>query len=141
MSAELLVGQLQSLDPDDARRLELTYRLAEDYAAMSDDVRAVEQYKVLAKIPLKSQQFRLAGLAKLGEFYEKAQRWAEAQEVYQDLSRSATDPQWIAAAKARAQAAHEKLAHVAVKSSSSTVIDSPMDNPAPPVKRKAAKRS
>ncbi|MBI4376098.1 MAG: tetratricopeptide repeat protein [Elusimicrobia bacterium] len=122
LAAELLAQELGSLPQGDVRRVELAYRLAENHAAQGDEAKALEWYQQAAGSGSKKDSFRLAALAKLGERYEKAQRWAEAHEAYEDLARNVSDPQWIEAARVRAAAARERLGQVAVKSSSSTAV-------------------
>ncbi len=119
-STQLLSSGREALPADDPRRLEWTHQLAEDYAAMGEEAKAMEEYRRAAAAPAKGNSYRLSALAKLGEYYEKSQRWSEALEAYQDLAKNAADPQWVEAAKARAQTAREKLAQASLKVSSHT---------------------
>jgi hypothetical protein len=118
LAVELLKQQREPLAADDARRLELTVRLADDLASGGDDEGAAGEYRAAAASPLKSHSLRLNALAKLGELYEKAERWTDAQAVYVDIAKNASDKTWAAAATARAEAAGAKLAQKGEKVSS-----------------------
>ncbi|MEE8425460.1 MAG: tetratricopeptide repeat protein [Elusimicrobiota bacterium] len=107
--AEVILAERDNLPPDDAQRLELTYRLGEAYASMGDDARAVSAYQELVKSPIKRNDFRISGLAKLGEHYERESDWRNALKIYEELGRSASRREWVEAARARAANAREKL--------------------------------
>lgn len=109
LAAEVLAAEREMLAPDDAKRLEYTMRLAEDYTALGDEAKAQAEHRAAAASPLKTNPHRLAALAKLGEQYEKAERWTEAQAVYVDISKHASDRAWVEAAAARAAAAGAKI--------------------------------
>lgn len=129
MTIEALGEARDVLPSDDPRRVELTHRIAEAHSALGDDAKAMQEYQQAARSPLKVNAFRLAALAKLGEFYERGERWVEALEAYNDLAQNASQKEWVDAARARAQAAREKLAH-ATHVTSSTATDTPAARPA-----------
>lgn len=110
LAAALLQENRDALPQDDALRAELTYRLAEDYSAMGDMEKAEAEYRALVKSPLKSNNFRLSALGKLGEYYEKKESWPLAVDAYHELAQSAVQKEWVEAAKARIAVIKEKLA-------------------------------
>jgi TolA-binding protein len=122
---ETLLEERETLPEDDARRLELTYRLGEDYAALEKENEAVAAYESLAANPMKGNAYRLSALAKLGEIYEKRALWDKALAIYDDLSRSAARGDWAEAAKARAEAVREKLRSAAPSNAASPAEPQP----------------
>jgi hypothetical protein len=80
---------------------------------------------------------RLAALAKLGEHYEKTERWADAQRSYADIAAHSNDPAWRDAAAARAQAAGARAAEGGVKITSGTSSAAPAEAAPQPKKGKS----
>ncbi|MBI4061573.1 MAG: tetratricopeptide repeat protein [Elusimicrobia bacterium] len=120
LAVELLTGLRDRLAPDDARRLELTLRLADIHAASEDEAKSVAELQTAAAGVPKTDPNRLAALAKLGEYYERKELWAEAQTTYADIARHASDGKWVEAASARAQAAGARITQNAVQVTSGT---------------------
>lgn len=109
LAVETIKVQREALAKDDALRLELSYRLAEDLGALGQEEAALAEYRALVASAPRSDPYRLSALAKLGELHERKEQWSDALAVYEDMARSSTKPEWAEAAKARAQAAKEKL--------------------------------
>jgi len=139
LAAALLTENRDALPSDDTLRAELTYRLAEDYAAMGDPERAEAEYRALIGNPLRTNSFRLSALGKLGEYYEKKEHWPQAVEIYQELAQSAVQKEWVDAAKARAAAIKEKMAKepaVELSTSSAAAPAAPGPEPKGPKRKK-----
>ena len=120
LAIDLLVRWRDALPKDDTMRLELAHRIAEDYAAMGDEEKSAEVFAMMRKSIFKDSPYRLSGLAKLGEYYEKKFRWVEALEIYEDLANSASQPGWSEAAKSRLKIVREKLYKTKIEVSSYT---------------------
>ncbi len=104
----------------DAQRAEAAYRLAQDYAASGNEAAAEAQYVSLENSPLKDNDYRLSALAKLADIYEKRKDYLKAAAVYDDLAKSSNKPEWVAAARSRAQALREKYAETSSAPTSAT---------------------
>lgn len=120
LAVELLSGLRDPLPSDDAGRLELTLRLAEIHAASEDEAKSVAEFQTAAASALKTHPNRLAALAKLAEYYERKELWAEAMVTYNDIARHASDKNWVEAASARALAAGARITQNSVQVTSST---------------------
>lgn len=127
-----ILKQRDALPRDDTKRLDLSYRLAEDYAASGDESKAVAEYQSLARAAAARDPRRLAALAKLGEHYEQRELWNEALGVYQDLAKNAAQPEWAQAARTKAQVIGDKIASSGVKVSTAA--------PAAPQRRPKARK-
>jgi tetratricopeptide (TPR) repeat protein len=84
--------------------------MGEAYSSMDDMDKAMTEYQSAAKSPVKNNPYRLAALAKMGEYYEKKEAWSSAIEAFGDLARNSGDREWVDAAKARIAADKERLA-------------------------------
>jgi len=120
LAVVLLTGLRDPLPADDARRLELTLRLAEIHSAAEDEAKSVVELQAAAASALKTDPNRLAALAKLGEYYERKELWAAAQMTYDDIARHSSDKTWVEAAQARAQAAGARITQSSVQVTSGT---------------------
>lgn len=145
LAAEVLAGERDKLAADDTKRLELSHRLAEGYAAQGQEAKALEEWAKVAASPAKSNPFRLAALVKLAENHEKEERWAQAAQAYLDLAQNSADPALAEGARARAQAARERLSQSGVAASTAAATTAPPEaaaaGGAPAPKKAAAKKT
>jgi TolA-binding protein len=83
--------------------LEATYRMGEIYTAMNRPDEAMNSWEKLRTLKPAGNAFRLQGLIKLGEAYEKASDLQRAVAVYEDLARNAPQKEVARSAALRAQ--------------------------------------
>ena len=82
--------------------IEATYRRGEIHLMMSQPDEALRTWKDLVGMKPKSNPFRLQGLIKMGEEYEKREEYKKAVSIYEDLAAHSTDKRVAAAARQRA---------------------------------------
>jgi tetratricopeptide (TPR) repeat protein len=70
--------------------VEATYRTGEIYSAMGRPDEAMNSWERLRGMKPAKSPFRLQGLIKLGEIYEKSSDWLGAISAYDDLARNAS---------------------------------------------------
>lgn len=136
LAIDTLAQMRDALAPGEARRLEYTYRIAEDAMSMEDEGKALDEYRALVANPLKHDFYRLSALIKLGDYYEKKEMWAEALGAYEDLARNSTRQDWAQAAKQKLAVLHDQQSQASISVSSLTVTGSSSTVPGP-VKRNA----
>lgn len=115
--------------------LEATYRMGEIYTSMNRPDEAMNSWEKLRTLKPLGNAFRLQGLIKLGEAYEKASDVQRAVAVYEDLARNAPQVEVKKSAALRAQ----MLRKSGKAGGKTDTADQPADDseqPAPVVKKK-----
>ncbi|MFC1501334.1 tetratricopeptide repeat protein [Elusimicrobiota bacterium] len=102
-----LVDRLPGGDP---LMPEVQTKIGEFYVKMGDVDSGIEEYEKLVAIGPRSNAWRLSGLAKLAQEYEKLEEWDNAIAIYTEISNSSSEAKWINAAKGRINAI--KQSHV-----------------------------
>jgi len=102
-SAMGTLTRLLDAKPDPDTLLEASFRRGELLMLMNQPNDAVRAWEDLALLQPKENSFRLQGLIKLGEIYEKGEEMAKAVGVYDELSRYAPTAQVRDAARDRAK--------------------------------------
>ncbi len=97
------VERILSGGADAEARMEGVYRRGEIYILMDQKDEALKAWTALVDMSPKGNAYRLQGLIKLGEEYEKKDACAAAS-IYDDLARNSTQAQVGAAARERAKA-------------------------------------
>jgi len=97
------LGRILDAKPDPETVLEASYRKGEIYHLMGQQDEAVEIWAGLLGMSPKENAFRLQGLIKLGEVFEKDEQWAKAVPIYDDLAANAPSADVRKAAKERAK--------------------------------------
>jgi len=80
---------------------EIKYRAGDCYERLGEIEEAVRVYQTLQESPAKSDPFRLAGLFRLAEIYEKQERSDAAIAIYTEISNSTEDEKWKSLAEAK----------------------------------------
>ncbi|MFH1897585.1 MAG: tetratricopeptide repeat protein [Candidatus Desantisbacteria bacterium] len=93
----------------DESKMEIIYNTAECYLAMKDKEKATLEYLKLKDMTPKGNSWRLTALAKLGEGYEEQEQWKKAIEVYEDIVKNTTKPEWKKAVSERIKLLKEAL--------------------------------
>jgi len=75
-------------------KYEIKYRVGDCYECLGEIVEAINVYQTLEELPVKSDPFRLAGLLRLAEIYEKQGRSDAAITVYIEIDNSTEDVKW-----------------------------------------------
>ena len=119
--------------PESDAPVEATYRMGEVYQAMGRPDESMRALEKLRGMKPANSQFRLQGLIKLGEAYEKAQDFERAAAVYDDLARNASKEVASSAAQRAAglRKMHKAGAVSAPDSGGDTVIGAPPAESAP----------
>ena len=78
----------------DEGKYEIIYNTGDCYLAMQDKEKAKLEYLKLKDSSPKTNTWRLTALIKLGEIYEEEEQWKKAIEVYEDIAKNTTKPEW-----------------------------------------------
>jgi len=73
---------------------EIEYRVGECYESLGEMAEATNVYQTLEKLAMKNDPFRLAGLLRLAEIYEKQGRSDAAVTIYTEINNSTEDEKW-----------------------------------------------
>lgn len=84
------------------KRLEVMYKLADCYLNMQKNKQAMNMLNRIFRSGPRASSWRLAGMVKLGELYEKEQNWDKAVNVYKEIA-------MVSGANALGRAAKSKL--------------------------------
>ncbi|MFH1724345.1 MAG: tetratricopeptide repeat protein [Elusimicrobiota bacterium] len=103
------LGRILDASEDGETIQEATYQKGDIYAMMGQPDEALRTWQGLVGTEPKGNGFRLQGLIKLGEEYEKREEFAKAASVYEDLAGNASEKTVSAAARERAQGLRELL--------------------------------
>jgi tol-pal system protein YbgF len=98
---------LDKVHDDD--KWEIIYNTGDCYLAMGDKEKARLEYLKLKDTATKANSWRLTALAKLGEIYEEEEQWTKAIEVYEDIVKNTTKPEWKKAVSQRIQLIKDAL--------------------------------
>lgn len=102
--AILILKDLDAKLPSgDEQKLEIAFLIAESYFANNDPDEAIRSLKSIAALPPQNSAWKLESLRKLGEVYEKQERWAEAAQSYEDGARISGNAQVSASFRERAK--------------------------------------
>ncbi|MBI4386046.1 MAG: tetratricopeptide repeat protein [Elusimicrobia bacterium] len=132
-SALSTLGQIQAEASDAKTQLEAAYRSGEVYVLMNRPDEAIRSWEKLRQMQPPADPFRLQGLIKLGELYEKVDP-GNAISVYEDLARNSGNRQLSEAAREKAQALRGGAAGGAYSRQAPRLPNSPaqhVDSPAP----------
>jgi len=80
---------------------EIKYRAGDCYECLGEIEEAVRVYQTLQESPAKTDPFRLAGLLRLAEIYEKQEGSDAAIAIYTEISNSTEDEKWKGLAEAK----------------------------------------
>lgn len=75
-------------------KYEIKYRVGDCYECLGEIVEAINVYQTLQELPVKNDPFRLAGLLRLAEIYEKQGRNDAAIAIYTEIDNSTEDVKW-----------------------------------------------
>jgi TolA-binding protein len=75
-------------------KYEIKYRVGDCYECLGETAEAINVYQTLQELPVKSDPFRLAGLLRLAEIYEKQGRNDAAIAIYTEIDNSTEDVKW-----------------------------------------------
>ncbi|MDI6780730.1 MAG: tetratricopeptide repeat protein [bacterium] len=89
--------------------LEIIYNTGDCYLAMQNKEKARLEYLKLKDASPKANSYRLTALTKLGEIYEEEEQWTKAIEVYEDIVKNTTKPEWKKAVSQRIQLIKDAL--------------------------------
>ncbi|MBI3012862.1 MAG: tetratricopeptide repeat protein [Elusimicrobia bacterium] len=89
--------------PADEQKLEVIYLIAESYLGLERTSEAIETLKKLTGSSTRNPLWKLEAFRKLGEIYEKGERWKDAAQTYEEGSRVGGSPQISASFRARAK--------------------------------------
>ncbi len=85
----------QMIEPTkEITKCEIEYRIAECYESLGEMAEAIRAYQSLKELQPKADPFRLAGLLRLAEIYEKQGRSDVAISIYTEINNSAEDEKW-----------------------------------------------
>lgn len=93
------VETYQKLPADREEIFEATFNLGRCYEKLKAPTEQKKAYETLRRLSPKDNKFRLAGLALLGELYEKEGATAQAVAVYADIASFSTNAEWRAIAQ------------------------------------------
>ncbi|MBL0059458.1 MAG: tetratricopeptide repeat protein [Elusimicrobia bacterium] len=93
------VETYQKLPADREEIFEATFNMGRCYEKLKAPTEQKKAYETLRRLSPKDNKFRLAGLALLGELYEKEGATAQAVAVYADIASFSTNAEWRAIAQ------------------------------------------
>jgi tetratricopeptide (TPR) repeat protein len=86
----------------DEQKLEIVYMIADCYNASGDSEEAIKTLQSMLPMSPQNSAWKLESIRKMGEIYEKQEKWKEAAEVYESAGKIG-DPQIAASFKERAR--------------------------------------
>ena len=86
---------------DEAVKSEALYRIGDVYSTLEQNDKAIETYSLLMKAVPKDNIFRVTALIALATLYEEKQNWKLAVDVYEEVSVSGGQKEYVTGAKQR----------------------------------------
>ncbi|MBK8575887.1 MAG: tetratricopeptide repeat protein [Elusimicrobia bacterium] len=88
------VETYKKIQTDEMEIFEATFNLGRCYEKLKAPSEQMKAYETLRRLSPKDNKFRLAGLALLGEMYEKEKATANAIAIYSDIASFSTNAEW-----------------------------------------------
>jgi TolA-binding protein len=88
------VETYKKIQPDEMDVFEATFNMGRCYEKLKAPSEQMKAYETLRRLSPRDNKFRLAGLALLGEMYEKEGATAQAIAVYSDIASFSTNAEW-----------------------------------------------